>query len=55
MAEPLDIKKLAGQVDRDYNLHDAMTGDGQLEIADDTYRKLLVSFSKFNTGPEYLL
>ena len=42
--EPLHIEKPGGQVDRDYNLHDAMTGGGQLEIEADTYRKLLVIF-----------
>jgi hypothetical protein len=41
--EILRIKKPKGQVDRNYHLHEAMTGDGQLEISDDTYWKILVS------------
>ena len=43
--EILRIEKPLGQVDRDYNLHEAMTGEGRLEVTADTYRKLLVSLS----------
>ena len=41
--ETLRIPKPPGQVDRNYNLRDAITGGGALEISNDTYGKLLVS------------
>ena len=41
--ERLSIPKPMGQVDRDYQLHEVMTGEGRLEISNETYLKFLVS------------
>ena len=40
--ENLRIPKPPGQVDREYHLHEAMSG-GQLDISTEAYRKFLVS------------
>ena len=42
-AKNLRIAKPKGQVDRDYNLHEAMTAGGQLKVSLGEYRKISVS------------